>query len=180
MAHPWHDVTSFPDNEELVHAIIEIPRGSKTKFEVHKPSGLLKLDRMLFSAVHYPANYGFIPRTLAGVNDPIDILVFCQADLPPLTLVEARVIGVMRMRDRNETDDKILAVAQHDVSMRNIQTLSDLPDYIMAEVRRFFEDYKKLEQRSDVVVEEILDIEQARKIIDESVTGYQQHFHPEA
>jgi inorganic pyrophosphatase len=180
MAHPWHDVSSFSEKGDLVHAIIEIPRGSKTKFEVHKPSGLLKLDRMLFSAVHYPANYGFIPRTLAGDNDPLDILVFCQADLPPLTLVEARVIGVMRMRDRNETDDKILAVAQHDVSMRNIHTLSDLPDYIMAEVHRFFEDYKKLEQRSDVVVEEILDIEQARKIIDESVTGYQQHFHSEA
>ena len=176
MAHPWHDIEPRPDNQELVHAIVEIPKGSKAKFEIHKPSGLLKLDRMLFSAVHYPANYGFIPQTYAGDNDPLDILVLCQSDLPPLTLVEARVIGVMRMRDRNETDDKILAVANSDVSFSHVHQLSDLPDYVLAEIRRFFEDYKKLEQRSDVVVEEILDIEAAREIIDDAIKMYSETF----
>ena len=176
MAHPWHDISPRPDNPELVHAIVEIPKGSKAKFEVHKPSGLIKLDRMLFSAVHYPANYGFIPQTYAGDNDPLDILVLCQSDLPPLTLVEARVIGVMRMHDRNETDDKILAVAHADVSLSHIHKLDDLPDYILAEIRRFYEDYKKLEQRSDVVVEEILDLKAARSIIDEAIQLYSETF----
>lgn len=176
MSHPWHDAPTFPENTALVFGLIEIPRGSKAKYEVHKPTGLLKLDRMLYSAVHYPANYGFIPQTLAGDNDPLDILVFCQADLPPLTLVEARVIGVMRMRDRNETDDKILAVAQHDVAFKHVNTLADLPEYLIAETRRFFEDYKKLEQRNDVVVEEILEPKKAWEIIHESVTTYQAHF----
>lgn len=176
MAHPWHDIPPRPETGDLVHAIVEIPKGSKAKFEIHKPSGLIKLDRMLFSAVHYPANYGFIPQTYAGDNDPLDILVLCQSDLPPLTLVEARVIGVMRMRDRNETDDKILAVANSDVSLSHIHQLNDLPDYVLAEIRRFYEDYKKLEQRSDVVVEEILDLEAAREIIDAAILLYKETF----
>jgi inorganic pyrophosphatase len=176
MAHPWHDIPPRPETGDLVHAIVEIPKGSKAKFEIHKQSGLIKLDRMLFSAVHYPANYGFIPQTYAGDNDPLDILVLCQSDLPPLTLVEARVIGVMRMRDRNETDDKILAVAHSDVSLSHIHQLNDLPDYVLAEIRRFYEDYKKLEQRSDVVVEEILDLEAAREIIDAAILLYKETF----
>ena len=180
MAHPWHDIAPRPDSGDLVHAIVEIPKGSKAKFEIHKPSGLIKLDRILFSAVHYPANYGFIPQTYAGDNDPLDILVLCQSDLPPLTLVEARVIGVMRMRDRNETDDKILAVANSDVSLSHIHQLNDLPDYVLAEIRRFFEDYKKLEHRSDVVVEEILDLEAAREIIDAAIKLYNETFGKQA
>lgn len=173
MAHPWHGISPRPETGDLVHAIVEIPKGSKAKFEIHKPSGHIKLDRMLFSAVHYPANYGFIPQTYAGDNDPLDILVLCQSELPPLTLVEARVIGVMRMRDRNETDDKILAVAQTDVSYAHINALSDLPEFILAEIRRFFEDYKKLEQRSDVVVEEILDLNAAKEIIETAIKDYE-------
>ena len=133
MIHPWHDVTPGEGLPSKFNAVIEIPMGSSVKYELDKQTGLIKLDRILYSAVYYPANYGFIPQTYAGDNDPLDILVLCQSDLPPLTLVEARVIGVMRMRDRNETDDKILAVAHSDVSLRHIHKLEDLPDYVLTD-----------------------------------------------
>lgn len=175
--HPWHGIAPQPEgNSDLVHAVIEIPQGSKLKFEVDKPSGLLKLDRVLHGAVHYPANYGFIPQTYAGDNDPLDILVLCQIELPPLCLVEARIIGVMRMRDRDETDDKILAVAHSDISLAHIHSLNDLPDYLLKEIRKFFEDYKKLEQRFNVVVEEMLDSEKAWEIFLEAKEGYVKHW----
>jgi inorganic pyrophosphatase len=176
-SHPWHGITPQPEgNSDLVHAVIEIPQGSKLKFEVDKPSGLLKLDRVLYGAVHYPANYGFIPQTYAGDNDPLDILVLCQIELPPLCLVEARIIGVMRMRDRDETDDKILAVAHSDVSLAHVQKIGDLPDYLLKEIRKFFEEYKKLEQRFNVVVEEILDTEKAWEIVREAKEDYIKHW----
>ena len=175
--HPWHGIAPQPEgNSDLVHAVIEIPQGSKLKFEVDKPSGLLKLDRVLHGAVHYPANYGFIPQTYAGDNDPLDILVLCQIELPPLCLVEARIIGVMRMHDRDETDDKILAVGHSDVSLAHIHSLNDLPVYLLKEIRKFFKDYKKLEQRFNVVVEDMLDSEKAWEIFLEAKEGYLKHW----
>jgi inorganic pyrophosphatase len=175
--HPWHGIAPQPEGKtELVHAVIEIPQGSKLKFEVDKTSGLLKLDRVLHGAVHYPANYGFIPQTYAGDNDPLDILVLCQIELPPLCLVEARIIGVMRMRDREETDDKLIAVAHSDVSLAHIQTLSDVPEYLLKEIRKFFEEYKKLEQRFNVVIEEMGDAAKALEIFYEAKEGYVKHW----
>ncbi len=174
--HPWHDISPGSFLPERVLAIIEIPKGSKAKYEVDKPSGLIKLDRVLFSAVHYPANYGFIPQTYAGDNDPLDILVFSQIDFPPLTLVEATVIGVMRMVDKGEIDAKIIAVATQDISVNYLNELSELPPHTMMEVQRFFEDYKKLENKNPVVIPTILGKEDAFKIIQESIKEYTKRF----
>lgn len=124
---PWHAVPYGDKAPEIVNAIIEIPKGSKCKYELDKDSGLLKLDRILYSAVHYPANYGFIPQTYCDDKDPLDILVLCSIDIEPLTIVEAIPIGVMVMIDGDEKDDKIIAVAKNDMSVNYIKKLEDLP-----------------------------------------------------
>ena len=174
--HPWHQVSPGKDVPQKVTALIEISKGSKAKYEIDKESGLLKLDRVLFSAVHYPANYGFIPQTYAGDNDPLDILVISQIDFPPLTLVEATVIGVMRMIDKDEMDDKIIAVATHDISVNLIHSLETMPEYLLKEIHRFFEDYKQLEQKSKVVINQFLGKEAAYEIILESIESYSKKF----
>jgi inorganic pyrophosphatase len=174
--HPWHDINPSFDSPDVFQALIEISKGSKAKYEIDKASGLLKLDRVLFSAVHYPANYGFIPQTYAGDNDPLDILVFCQIDIPPLTLVKARVIGVMRMIDKGEMDDKIIAVATNDVSVNFIKSSDELPPHLLIEIKRFFEDYKKLEQKSPVIVDQFLGKQEALEIIKESIDEYKKRF----
>lgn len=155
--------------------MIEIPKGSKAKYEVDKKSGLLKLDRVLFSSVMYPANYGFIPQTYCDDKDPLDILVICSLPLVPMCLVDAKVIGVMRMVDDDEEDDKIIAVAHHDISVNYINNLTDLPPHTEKEIIRFFEDYKKLEHGS-VIVEEFLDRTHAYRIIEESIELYNTTF----
>jgi len=174
--HPWHEVSPGDKTPLIVNAVIEISQGSKAKYEIDKVSGMIKLDRVLFSSVHYPANYGFIPQTFAGDNDPLDILVLSQVDFPPLTLVSANVIGVMRMIDRDETDDKIIAVATNDVSVNHINSLESLPPHLIEEIRRFFEDYKKLEQKSPVVVDQFLGVDEACRIIEESFADYKKKF----
>ncbi len=174
--HPWHEVESGVHAPEIVNAIIEIPKGSKAKYEVDKASGLIKLDRVLFSSVQYPTHYGFIPQTLCGDNDPLDILVIASVDLVPLCLVEARVIGVMRMIDQGDVDDKIIAVAHKDVSMDHIQMISDLPPHTMVEIQRFFQDYKLLENKK-IVIEPILDKNQAFTIISDNIAAYKKAFH---
>ncbi|GAB4124346.1 MAG: inorganic diphosphatase [Raineya sp.] len=172
---PWHDIPVGDTPPDVVNAIIEIPKGSKGKFEIHKPSGLLMLDRVLFSAVHYPANYGFIPQTYCDDKDPLDILVIMSIELPPLCMISAKVIGVMRMIDQGEADDKIIAVAQKDMSVNHINDISELPPHTTVEIRRFFEDYKKLEKK-EVVVEDFLGKEDARRIVQESILLYQKTF----
>src|SRR5690606_15122689 len=127
--HPWHTISPGDCIPETINAIIEIPTGSKAKYELDKDSGLLKLDRMLFSAVHYPANYGFIPQTYCDDKDPLDILVICSVPLQPMCLVEAKVIGVMHMVDEESADDKIIAVANNDMSVNYINDLSNLPPH---------------------------------------------------
>jgi len=174
--HPWHGINPTSDSPDIFQAVIEISKGSKAKYEIDKPSGLLKLDRVLFSAVHYPANYGFIPQTYAGDHDPLDILVFSQIDIPPLALVKASVIGVMRMIDKGELDDKIIAVATDDVSVKSIKSFNDLPPHLLIEIRRFFEDYKKLEQKSPVIVDQFLGKKEALEIINESILEYSKRF----
>jgi len=170
--HPWHDTylddasvgTSFP-------VVIEIPKGSKNKYELDKETGLLRLDRVLHSAVYYPADYGFIPRSYCDDGDPLDALVLSQEPVYPLTIVEARAIGVMRMRDEKGIDDKIVAVSVRDPAFVDYHDKSQLPAHLLREVRRFFQDYKALENK-EVVVEDMLGPEPAIKIIRESLEMY--------
>jgi inorganic pyrophosphatase len=164
MINPWHDVNIGKNAPEVVTGVIEIPKGSKGKYELDKKTGMLMLDRVLFSAVHYPANYGFIPQTFCEDHDPLDILIISQIDIPSMCLVEAKVIGVMRMIDGGEADDKIIAVAAGDQSVNYINDIDDLPPHLMKEVHRFFEDYKKLENK-EVKVEDFLGKEDAMLFI---------------
>ena len=171
MAHPWHDITPGKNAPQRVNAIIEIPKDSKGKYELHKESGLLMLDRALFSAVHYPANYGFIPGTYCDDKDPLDILVLTSLTLPHLCLVEATVIGVMRMVDQGEADDKIIAVATYDESVNHMKDVADLPPHSEKQIRRFFMDDKTLEGK-EVKVEKFLGREEALRIVEEAVALY--------
>lgn len=168
---PWHLVSPGEDAPYIVNSIIEIPKGSKGKYELDKKSGLLKLDRVLFSSVHYPANYGFIPKTYCDDKDPLDILVICSIDVDPLCIIESRVIGVMRMIDEDEKDDKIISVAAQDMAMNHINDIADLPPHTVVELRRFFEDYKKLENKH-VIVEKFLPKEAGYRIIEDSLGLY--------
>jgi inorganic pyrophosphatase len=172
---PWHHVSYGENVPQVVNAIIEIPEGSKAKYELDKKSGLLKLDRVLFSAVHYPANYGFIPQTISDDDDPLDILVICSVEVDPLCLIEAKVVGLMEMVDNAEKDEKIIAVAKNDISVNYIEDLSSMPPHTMIQLQRFFEDYKKLEHKN-VVVEKIVGKEEAYKIILEGIKRYTEKF----
>lgn len=176
MNNPWHQVHYGSDAPMNVNAIIEIPKGSKGKFEMDKGTGLIKLDRVLFSAVHYPANYGFIPQTYGEDGDALDILVLTSVELPPLCLIEAKVIGVMRMLDQELADDKIIAVAMNDIGFEHIKKIDDLPPHTLMEVERFFMDYKKLENK-EVVVQKILGKTEAYAIIDEAISLYEANKH---
>lgn len=173
--HPWHTVSSGSEAPQYVNAIIEIPEGSKAKYELDKDTGLLKLDRVLYSSMHYPANYGFIPQTYCDDKDPLDILVLCSLSIQPMCLVEAQVIGVMHMQDNNESDDKIIAVARHDMSVNHITDITELGPHTMREIRNFFEDYKKLEKK-EVVVEDLRGREAALEIIRVSQRFYHETF----
>src|SRR5919206_74655 len=163
--HPWHD--SYVDGAMIASAfpvVIEIPKGSKNKYELDKETGLLRLDRVLYSSVHYPADYGFIPRTFCDDGDPLDALVLGQEPVYPLTIVEARAIGVMRMRDEKGIDDKIVAVSVRDPSFAQYTHKDQLPAHVLRQVRRFFEDYKILEHKQ-VIVEDLLGPVEALRII---------------
>src|SRR4029453_3836628 len=139
MMHPWHDITPGENLPGEFNAIIEIPMGSSVKYELDKRTGLIKLDRMLYSAVYYPANYGFIPQTLAEDDDPLDVLVLCQEPVDPLTLGEARAIGLMTMVESGKRDHKVLAVATHDPEYNSFHEASELPTHKLAMIRRFFQ-----------------------------------------
>lgn len=175
IAHPWHEVSPGDDIPSSVNAIIEIPKGSKAKYEIDKASGLIKLDRVLFSSVMYPANYGFIPKTYCDDKDPLDILVLCSVDVYPMSIIEAKVIGVMHMIDNGEQDDKVIAVAKHDMSVNYINDLSELPPHTMKEIVRFFQDYKALE-RKNVTIEQLFGRSYAYNVIQESIDLYQKEF----
>lgn len=169
--HPWHQVSPGEDLPNTVNAIIEIPKGSKAKYEIDKESGLVKLDRVLYSSVMYPANYGFIPQTYCDDKDPLDILVLCSVDVYPMSLIEAKIIGVMHMVDGGEQDDKIIAVAKNDMSVNHINDIAELPPHTMKEIVQFFESYKALEGKS-VVIEGLHGREYAQNILKESIELY--------
>lgn len=173
--HPWHEV-SFGDNvPETVTGIVEIPRNSRAKYELDKASGMLKLDRVLYSSINYPANYGFIPQTYCEDGDPLDILIHSQIEIVPMCLVEARPIGVMRMLDQGESDDKIIAVALNDMSVNHYKDINELPRHSLKELRSFFEDYKKLENK-EVVVEEIQGRSVAEEVLEKAIADYREKF----
>ncbi|WII70703.1 inorganic diphosphatase [Bdellovibrio sp. 22V] len=173
---PWHDISPGEKVPEIVTALIEIPSGSKTKFEIDKKSGLLKVDRVLYSSVHYPANYGFIPQTYCGDKDPLDILVLGQAQVYPLSLMRARPIGCMTMLDQGEMDDKIIAVHADDPEMANIFSIADLAPHTLKEIQNFFEIYKGLENKK-IEVEGFKDRNEAYNVIADSIRLYEAEKH---
>jgi inorganic pyrophosphatase len=174
--HPWHDISPGDESPKIVNAIIEIPRDSQQKYELDKETGILKLDRFLYSAVYYPGDYGFIPQTLWEDGDPMDIIILTNRPVYPLTLVRARVIGVIRMIDDKELDDKIIGVYDSDPRYSEYNSLKDVPKHVIAELKHFFETYKELQsQREKVIVPEILDREKAWEDIEISKEKYKKY-----
>jgi inorganic pyrophosphatase len=171
MAHAWHDICPGEHLPQEFYAVIEIPLGSSVKYELDKPSGLIKMDRVLYSAVYYPANYGFIPQTLAEDDDPLDVLVLCQESVSPLTLMQARAIGLMTMIDTGKKDHKVIAVATADPEFNCYHEAAEMPPHRLLMVRRFFQDYKQLEHKA-VEVEEIQPADKAFPIIQDALQRY--------
>ena len=169
--HAWHDVPWGTDVRDFFHAVIEIPEGSKVKYELDKETGLLRADRLLYSAVHYPANYGFVPRTYCEDGDPLDVLLLCQEPLAPLSFARGRAIGVIPMRDEKGQDDKIIAVHLDDPHYAHYRDVSELPRHVSAELERFFVDYKVLERR-EVDVRAIRGHQAAESVLEDAIRLY--------
>jgi inorganic pyrophosphatase len=172
--HPWHDVPLPEDPDVWFPVYVEIPKGAKVKYELDKATGLLRVDRILYSSVHYPANYGFIPRTYCGDGDPLDVLVLGQEEVLPQTLLRARAIGVMQMHDDMGEDDKIIGVHIDDPEYAHFHDIHELPKHRLLELRRFFLDYKVLEMKR-VEVEVPLGADEARRIVCEAIALYARH-----
>ena len=172
---PWHNVSLGKNIPNEFPVIVEIPKGSKVKYELDKDTGLIKVDRVLFSSVHYPANYGFIPKTFCDDNDPLDVLVLGQEPIHPLSIMIAKPIGLLKMMDEGEMDDKIIAVHAHDPEFNHYQSIKELPPHRLAELKRFFEDYKNLENKK-VIVEEFFDHSEAKKCLKDSIKLYNEKF----
>ncbi|MFR3919716.1 MAG: inorganic diphosphatase [Clostridia bacterium] len=171
----WHDIEEDRVKKDDFVGVVEIPKGCNNKYELDKKTGLLKLDRILYTATHYPANYGFIPRTYAGDNDPLDVLILCQEAIYPLTLVECYPIGALRMIDNNEEDEKIIAIAKHDPFLNTYKDISEIPAQVSAEIKHFFEVYKQLEGKQ-TTVDKIMGREEAEQIIEKCMENYKEKF----
>lgn len=171
----WHDIDENRIKKDEFIAVVEIPKGCKNKYELDKETGFLKLDRILYTATHYPANYGFIPRTYAGDNDPLDVLILCQEEIYPLTLVSCYPIGALRMVDDNEEDEKIIAIAKKDPFLNTYKDISEIPAQVSAEIMHFFEVYKQLEGKQ-TTVDKIMGREEAEQIIEKSIENYKNKF----
>jgi inorganic pyrophosphatase len=172
MANPWHDVSPGDDVEQFFYSVIEIPRGSKNKYELDKKTGLLMADRVLYSSVHYPANYGFIPQSYCDDGDPLDVLVLCQEPITSLCIVKCKAIGMITMSDEMGKDDKIIAVHANDPAYAGYDDISALPPHVMVELKRFFEDYKALEHK-EVVIDNLKGRFDAVNCIREALQFYQ-------
>lgn len=168
---PWHKVSAGYNPPQFVNGIVEIPKNTRAKYELDKESGMLILDRVLYASMYYPANYGFIPQTYCDDKDPLDIVVLSQIQVVPMCIVPSKVIGVMRMLDGGELDDKIIAVAEHDMSVNHINDIGELPRHFFRELKNFFEDYKKLEKKT-VEVEKFQNAEVAKQIVEKSRLDY--------
>lgn len=171
----WHDIDPARVTPEEFIAVVEISQGGQAKYELDKATGLLLLDRVLYTSTHYPQNYGFIPRTYAGDNDPLDVLILCSLPIIPLTLVKCYPIGAIRMMDSGEVDEKIIAIAEHDSTYSNYKSIKELPEHIFQEIRHFFQVYKTLEGK-ETVVHQVQDRDYAIKIITESLENYKKKF----
>lgn len=171
----WHDISPEEVTDGRFSAVIEISKGSRCKYELDKSNGMLRLDRVLYTATHYPANYGFIPRTYADDGDPLDVLVLCSESIVPMTLVEVYPIGAMRMIDGGKLDDKIIAVPTSDPTYRGIQSIDELPPHIFDEIMHFFTVYKQLENKQ-TAVQMLVDYNDAKAIIKEAIDYYNELF----
>ncbi|HKL61117.1 MAG TPA: inorganic diphosphatase [Acholeplasma sp.] len=171
----WHDIDENRISPERFVACIEISKGSKKKYELDKDTGMIILDRVLYTSTHYPANYGFIPRTYAGDNDPLDVLVLCQEDIEPLSLVNCYPIGVIKMIDSDEVDEKIIAIAIGDPSLAQYKDISELPGHLLNEMGHFFEVYKSLEGKKTYILD-IGDRKAAEEIVKDSLKRYREIF----
>lgn len=171
----WHDLDSKRVSKDSFIACIEISKGSKKKYELDKETGLIILDRILYTSTHYPANYGFIPKTYSGDNDPLDVLVLCQEVLEPMSLVKCRPIGVVLMIDGGEIDEKIIAVVEHDPVMNVYNDISELPKHMLEEMQHFFRVYKQLEGKA-TYIEKVENVDIAKKIIEDSIENYKNKF----
>lgn len=168
----WHDISPKRIKPEQFYAVIEISKGAKNKYELDKETGMLKLDRVLFTSTHYPANYGFIPRTYASDNDPLDVLVLCSEQIQPMTIVECKPIGVLKMTDSGMSDEKIIAVPLNDPNYNSYEDVDNLPKHRFDEIKHFFEVYKTLEHDHTTTVSEICDHEEAKRIISSCIDRY--------
>ena len=175
VSHPWHGAHYGEKSPEIVNALIEISQGSKAKYEIDKTTGLLKLDRVIYSSFHYPVNYGFIPQTLGEDGDPLDILVICSESIQALCLVEATVIGNMQMIDNGEKDDKIIAVATKDPTVNHFTNVNELPRHFISVLKNYFENYKVLENKI-VLIDEFQDKDAAYLIINQAIDFYTKSF----
>ncbi len=176
MHHPWHDISVGPDAPDIIQVIIEIPQGGKVKYEMDKQSGMLRVDRMLYSSVVYPANYGFIPQSFADDDDPLDVLVLAQEAVDPLCILRARPIGMMGMVDDGQNDEKIICIHVDDPAFNDYYDIDDLPEHRLRELKRFFQDYKKLEDK-EVLVQDFSNADSAKEAVLHSLEQYKEkHF----
>ena len=172
----WHDFNPEHIHKDDFVAVVEIPKGSKNKYELDKETGFLKLDRILYTATHYPSNYGFIPRTYADDNDPLDVMIICSEPIHPLTLVRCFPVGVIKMLDDGKKDEKIIAIPYHDPTYNTYRDVSELPGHIFDEMSHFFTVYKNLEKGKQTAVMQVDDAKKARKCIEKAIKAYKERF----
>ena len=171
----WHDINPKRISRSSYSAVIEISKGSKMKYELDKETGLLRLDRVLYTSTHYPANYGFIPRTYAKDNDPLDVLVLCSGDILPMSIVDCYPIGVITMLDNGAPDDKIISIPFNDPTYSSYKDISQLPTHVFDEMKHFFSVYKTLESK-DTAIDEVKGVLDAVAIIEDAIKAYEEKF----
>lgn len=175
MGNIWHDISPKRINAEDFMAVIEITKGSKKKYELDKETGFLMLDRILYTSTHYPANYGFIPRTYGDDGDPLDVVVICSEKIDPMTLVRCYPIGVITMKDSGKLDEKIISIPFNDPNYNTYKDIGELPEHVFDEMKHFFKVYKNLEDK-ETVVDEVRNKEAAVEIINKSINNYVSEF----